>query len=131
MELRVTSVEVSGFVVVAGHVDDKPVKPRRALHRAGPVGAHGPLQILSLLSQILYDLPGPPMDAVLVPQAALVRGGRLLDATAELLRQGGAVSTELPDGSAGGLATAFARDAAVLRALWEQHGTPAGPAHGS
>jgi plasmid stabilization system protein ParE len=93
---------------------------------ADTVGAHGALQILSLLGQVLYDLPGPPPDAVLLPQAVLVRGARLLDATAQLLRQGAAVSPELPAGSAAGLEAAFARDAEALRALLGQHGRPTG-----
>jgi hypothetical protein len=113
-----TLVRLVTALAEAGHV---------RVENADAVGAHGALQILSLLGQVLYDLPGPPTDAVLLPQAALVRGARLLDATADMLRQGAAVSRDLPTGSAGGLATAFARDAGSLRALLEQHGTPAGP----
>jgi hypothetical protein len=97
------------------------------VENADAVGAHGALQILSLLGQVLYDLTGPPTDAVLLPQAALARGARLLDATAELLRQGAAVSSELPADAAAGLAAAFSRDAAGLRALLDEHGTPGGP----
>lgn len=94
---------------------------------ADVVGAHGALQVISLVGQILYDLPGPPTDAVLLPQAALARGARLLDATADMLRRGAAISRDLPAGSAASLATAFAQDAASLRALLEQHGTSSGP----
>jgi hypothetical protein len=101
------------------------------VENADAVGAHGALQILSLLGQVLYDLSGPPPEAVLLPQAALVRGARLLDATAELLRQGAAVSPELPADSAAGLEAAFARDAAALRALFDQHGGSAGPTSSS
>jgi plasmid stabilization system protein ParE len=95
------------------------------------VGAHGALQILSLTGQVLYDLPGPPKDVVLFPQAALARGARLLNATAEMLHQGAAVSPDLPSGSEAGLAAAFARDAESLRQLVETHGTPSGPTPGS
>jgi len=95
------------------------------------VGAHGALQVLSLIGHVLYDLPSPPAGAVLLPQAALVRGARLLDATTQLLQQGASVSPDLPASSSAALATAFARDAASLRALLEEHGTHAGPTPGS
>jgi hypothetical protein len=94
---------------------------------ADPVGAHGALQLLSLFGQIVYELPAPSTGPVLLPQAALVRGARLLDATAEMLLEGAAVTPDLPAESAPMLASAFALDAGVLRALVSEHGTSAGP----
>ncbi|MDA8302936.1 MAG: hypothetical protein M0005_15675 [Actinomycetota bacterium] len=120
-----------GFQTVARLVTALAEAAHVRVENGDPVGAHGALQILSLLGQVLYDLPGPPKDVVLFPQAALARGARLLSATAEMLHQGAAVSPDLPSGSAAGLAAAFAQDAESLRELVEKHGTPSGPTPGS
>jgi hypothetical protein len=95
------------------------------------VGAHGALQLLSLFGQVVAGLPAPGGGQVFLPQAALARGARLLEATAEMLRQGAALAPDLPAGSGPGVAEAFARDAATLRSRVAEHGTPAGPTPGS
>lgn len=97
------------------------------VENADAVGAHGAMQIVSLLGQVLYDLPGAPRGAVLLPQAALARAARVLEATAQLMRHGASVSPDLPAGSDTGLAAAFTRDADRLRRLLDLHGTPGGP----
>lgn len=97
------------------------------VENADAVGAHGAMQMVSLLGQVLYDIPSAPRGDVLLPQAALARAARVLDATALLLRQGAAVSPDLPAGSDTGLATAFSRDADKLRRLLDLHGSSTSP----
>ena len=57
------------------------------------VGAHGLLEMISLLGQILSERSATGSDdAVRLPQAALTRCARLLEATAEMMAQGAATS---------------------------------------
>jgi hypothetical protein len=91
------------------------------------VGAHGSLQLLSLIGSLLHELPASPSGTVLLPQAALARGARLLEATAEMLLEGGAVLPDVPAEASPTLAVAFAKDAEALRSLVKEHGAPAGP----
>jgi hypothetical protein len=98
---------------------------------ADAVGANGALDLISLLGQILHERPDPAIGPVLLPQAALARAARLMEATAEMLRQGASVATNLPAGSAPTLAAALVRDASTLRALVSEHGTSPGPSPGS
>ena len=98
---------------------------------ADAVGTNGALDLTSLLGQVLHERPEPAIDPVLLPQAALARAARLMEATAEMLRQGAAVPPGLPAHSAPTLAAALARDATALRALVSEHGTSPGPSPGS
>jgi len=106
----------------AGHV--------RAVN-ADAVGTNGTLDLISLVGQVLYERPEPGVGPVLLPQAALARAARLMEATADLLRQGAFVTPDLPAGSAPTLAAALDRDAAELRALVSEHGNSPGPSPGS
>jgi hypothetical protein len=98
---------------------------------ADAVGASGALDLISLVGQVLHEQPEPAIGPVLLPQAALARAARLLEASAEMLRQGAAVTPDLPAGRAPSLAAALARDATALRALVSEHGTSPGPSPGS
>ncbi len=98
---------------------------------ADVVGTNGALDLISLVGQVLHERPEPAIGPVLLPQAALARAARLMEATAEMLRQGAAVTPNLPVGSAPSLAAALARDAAELRALVSEHGNSPGPSPGS
>jgi hypothetical protein len=98
---------------------------------ADAVGANGALDLVSLLGQILHERPDPAIGPVLLPQAALARAARLMEATAEMLRQGAFVAANLPVDSAATLASALVRDASTLRALVSEHGTSPGPSPGS
>jgi hypothetical protein len=95
------------------------------------VGTNGALDLISLAGQVLYERPEPAIGPVMLPQAALARAARLMEATAEMLRQGAAFSPELPADSAPSLAAALARDASALRALVSEHGSSPGPSPGS
>jgi len=90
-------------------------------------GAQGALELLSLLGQILHEAPGAQLGPIRLPQAALTRAGRVLEASAEIVTAGGAVGPELPTGTGAHLARAFLADAKSLRALVSEHGTSAGP----
>lgn len=95
------------------------------------VGAHGALQVISLLGQVLSSANLEASDAVLLPPAALTRGARLLEATAAMIRAGVTVVSGLPDEATTAVADAFTCDAATLRILLDGHGTHPGPAPGS
>ena len=94
---------------------------------ADPVGAHGALQVISLFGQLLHELPGEVAGPVFLPQAALTRSARLLEATGQMIRDGAVVSADIPADAVDALAEAFARDARTLRALVREYGTSAGP----
>ena len=98
---------------------------------ADAVGANGAMDLISLVGQVLYERPEPAIGPVLLPQAALARAARLMEATADMLRQGGVVTTGLPADSAPSLGAALARDASALRALVSEHGKSPGPSPGS
>jgi hypothetical protein len=106
----------------AGHV---------RMANADMVGANGALDLVSLVGQVLHERPDPAISPVLLPQAALARAARLMEATAEMLRQGALVTPNLPAGSAPDLAGALVPDATALRALLSEHGTSPGPSPGS
>jgi hypothetical protein len=91
-----------------------------------PVGLQGALDLISALATILREQPDLAAESLLLPQAALTRAARLLNATAEMIHQ----IPEASDGSsdvAARLAEAFGRDAAILRGLAGDHGTTGGP----
>jgi hypothetical protein len=94
---------------------------------ADDIGAHGTLQLLSLVGQILHESPNPEPGLVLLPQGALTRAARLLEATATIVIDGGVISPDLPDGAKVALAEAFLDDAQALRTLVSEHGTSPGP----
>jgi hypothetical protein len=96
---------------------------------ADTVGAHGALQLMSLLGQFLREIPAEPSGPVLLPQAMLTRSARLLEATAQMVREGFVVSPDIPVDDVAALAEAFARDAGMLRAL--VGGSAAGPSPAS
>ncbi len=95
------------------------------------VGTNGALDLISLVGQVLYERPEPAIGPVLLPQAALARAARLLEASAEMLRQDAPVIPDLPAGRSPTLAAALARDSTALRALVSEHGTSPGPSPGS
>jgi hypothetical protein len=88
---------------------------------ADAVGVHGALQMISLFAQLLYELPEASVGPVLLPRAALTRTARLLDASAEMVRDGAVVAPDLPADAGPALAEAFARDANALRTLLDEH----------
>jgi hypothetical protein len=94
---------------------------------ADSVGVDGSLQILSLIGQLLHALPAAPPGPVFLPQAALTRSARLLEATAQMIREGAVMSSDIPADAVAALAEAFAQDASTLRALVGEHGTSTGP----
>lgn len=96
---------------------------------ADTVGAHGALQLMSLLGQFLREIPAEPSGPVLLPQAMLTRSARLLEATAQMVREGFVVAPDIPVDAVPALAEAFARDAGMLRAL--VGGSAAGPSPAS
>jgi hypothetical protein len=89
------------------------------------LGADGAMQVVSLLGQLLHD-EATPSGPILLPHATLARAARLLEATAQLIRQGGKIQSELPPGSGRTLADAFAEDASSLRKIARRarHATP-------
>lgn len=84
---------------------------------ADTVGVHGALQMISLFAQVLYELPEASCESLLLPRAALTRTARLLDASAQMVRNGAVESPDLPGETRPALAEAFARDASTLRSL--------------
>jgi hypothetical protein len=84
---------------------------------ADAVGVHGALQMISLFAQVLYELPEASEESFFLPRAALTRTARLLDASAQMIRDGAVVSADLGTDSGPALADAFARDASTLRSL--------------
>jgi len=84
---------------------------------ADTVGVHGALQMISLVTQVLLELPEESGESLLLPRAALTRTARLLDALAQMVRAGAVVSPDLPGDAGPALADAFARDASTLRSL--------------
>jgi hypothetical protein len=91
------------------------------------VGAHGALQVLSLLGQLINELPAILTGSIFLPQAALTRGARLLEGTAQMIREGAVTSPDIPTDGVPILIEAFARDARTLRTLVSEHGTSSGP----
>ncbi|MHB1510413.1 MAG: hypothetical protein ACYCZ8_12810 [Acidimicrobiales bacterium] len=94
---------------------------------ADEVGTHGALQLLSTLGQFLAEPLTIDHRDIHLPQAALSRGARLLEATAQMISAG----ATLPDGISAEavptLADAFSLDATVLRSLVARHGRTLGP----
>lgn len=86
------------------------------------VGAHGAMQLISLLGQILSTSNTTQSEPLLLPRAALTRGARVLEATAAMVRAGGTVAAGIPDDALTSVADAFMCDAATLRILLADHG---------
>jgi len=84
---------------------------------ADAVGVHGALQLISLFAQVLYEHPEASDESFLLPRAALTRTARLLDAAAQMIRDGAVVSADLGSDAGPALADAFTRDASTLRSL--------------
>jgi len=91
------------------------------------VGAYGALEMVSLFGQIVSERPDTASDPVSLPQAALTRSARLLEATAELIGQGALTAYELGSDAMAQLASTFAEDAGILRVLVGEQGTSTGP----
>lgn len=91
------------------------------------IGANGALHVLSLLGQLMNELPAVPTGPLFLPQAALTRGARVLEGTAQMIREGAVISPDIPTDGVPILIEAFARDACNLRALVTEHGTSGGP----
>jgi hypothetical protein len=89
-------------------------------------GASGLLQVISMLGQVLNDWDSSGRS-MLLPQAALTRGARLLRNMSDLLREQPELAFELPDDDVERLADAMARDAATLRDLVATYGGASGP----
>jgi hypothetical protein len=88
------------------------------------VGAHGLLEMISLLGQILSQRSAAHSeDEVQFPQAAVTRCARLLEATAEMMTEGAATAYELTPPALKQLASTFAEDSAILRMLVDEQGT--------
>jgi hypothetical protein len=88
---------------------------------ADAVGVHGALQMISLFAQLLHELPEASSGPVFLPRAALTRTARLLDATAQTVRDGAVMAPDLPADAGSALTEAFARDASTLRSLLGEH----------
>jgi hypothetical protein len=88
---------------------------------ADAVGVHGALQMISLFAQLLYELPEASGESLFLPRAALTRTARLLDASAQMVRDGAVVAPDLPGDAGPALADAFTRDASTLRSLLGEH----------
>jgi hypothetical protein len=84
---------------------------------ADTVGVHGALQVISLFAQVLFEQSEVSDESLLLPRAALTRTARLLDASAQMIRDGAVVSPDLLSDAGPSLADAFARDASTLRSL--------------
>lgn len=88
------------------------------------VGAHGLLEMISLLGQILSQRSAAGSeDEVQLPQAAVTRCARLLEATAEMMTESVATAYELTPPALKQLALTFAEDSAILRMLVDEQGT--------
>jgi hypothetical protein len=90
------------------------------------VGTHGALQVISLLGQILSTSNAVTAGPVLLPQAALTRGARLLEATAAMVGRGITPASDIPDDAITSMADALTCDAATLRILIADHGSSGG-----
>jgi hypothetical protein len=105
-----------------------------ALAEAGRVRARGDdpddpddiFQLISLLGSLLSRAPGPKGD-VSLPQAALTRSARYLEATVELVQIRKTDAPDIPGAFSPSVVDAFARDASVLRGLVMEHGLRNGP----
>ncbi|MDA8313210.1 MAG: hypothetical protein M0Z46_21860 [Actinomycetota bacterium] len=91
------------------------------------LGAQDALDLLSALGRILHEARSEHPGAIHLPQAALIRTGRFLEASAEVVTAGGDVGAGLPIGEVGALADALLADARSLRALVSEHGTSTAP----
>jgi len=98
---------------------------------ADDIGAHGSLELISLIGQILHESRDRVVGPILLPQGALTRAARLLEATAAIVTDGRVISPDLSASSAGALADAFLNDAQTLRTLVSEHGTSPDPAPSS
>jgi hypothetical protein len=84
------------------------------------VAVDGVLQLISMLGQVLSEATDTADETIALPEAALTRGARLLEASAAMLREG-TPTAEGSDYSSVDLAQAFERDAATLRLLLANH----------
>ena len=93
------------------------------------VGVHGALEMVSLFGQIVNERSDTACAAVSLPQAALTRSARLLEATAEMICQEAVTSYDLVPDAMAQLASMFVEDAAILRVLVAEQGTFTGPSN--
>ena len=93
------------------------------------VGVHGALEMVSLFGQIVSERSDTASAAVSLPQAALTRSARLLEATAEMIGQEAVSSYDLVPDAMAQLASMFVEDAAILRVLVAERGTSTGPSN--
>jgi hypothetical protein len=89
-------------------------------------GAEQTLELLSFLGHVLHDT-AHESDPLRLPQAALARAARQLEAGAKIIDAGGVVPSGLQGGAERSLATALLSDAMTLRALAGEHGADTGP----
>jgi hypothetical protein len=80
------------------------------------VAVDGVLHLISMLGQVRSEVTDTDDESIALPEAALTRGARLLEASAAMLRDG-TPTAKGSDYSSLGLAQAFERDAATLRLL--------------
>ncbi len=95
------------------------------------VGAHGARQVISILGQLLHESSPEATGTIFLPQAGLARGARLLEATAQMIRDGAVLASDIPIGAVAGLDAALERDARPLRGVVGEHGTSTGPSDAS
>jgi len=94
---------------------------------ADAAGAEQNLELLSFLGQVLREGHPRATGQIHLPQAALARAARLLEASAEVIEGGGNVPPGLSAGVDRSLVKAFLEDATIIRTLIRSHGADAGP----
>lgn len=100
---------------------------RVCLLNGDELGAQDALELVSLFGHVLHEGSGHQPGPVYLPQAAVVRAGRLLESSAEVIIVGGAVGPELPPGTGSDLVQALLADARTLRALVSEYGASPEP----
>jgi len=93
-------------------------------------GAEQTLELVSFFGHALHEAPPGASSWLHLPQAALARAARLLEASAEVVEAGDVFVPGIP-GGAGALAKAFLVDATTIRTLVSEHGADGGPTPGS
>jgi len=94
---------------------------------ADEAGAEQSLELVSFLGQVLHEVPHRAPGPLHLPQAALARAARLLEAAAEVVEAGGVVPSGLPAGIDRSLVKALLADATTLRTLVSEQGADPGP----
>jgi hypothetical protein len=116
------SLETLGRVVMA-----LSEATRIRILNADEAGAQQTLELVSFLGHALHEAPPSAPGPVRLPQAALARAARLLEASAEIVRAGGVIPSEVPTGTNRSLVEAFLADATTLRTLVSEHGASPDP----